>query len=158
VAGSVLGGLREFGRCLPGAREAVEALARDGALQSVVTGNIPAVARMKLEAFGLAGLLDCEVGGYGDDGVDRAVLVRLARERAEREYGVVLDPGRVVVVGDTPHDVRGALDCGAVAVGVASGASGVAELAAAGADAVLADLTDLDALRAAVLGRVTPTG
>jgi phosphoglycolate phosphatase-like HAD superfamily hydrolase len=32
-------------------------------------------------------------------------------------------PSRVVVVGDTPHDVKGAHDAGARVVGVATGAS-----------------------------------
>ncbi len=56
------------------------------------------------------------------------------------------------VIGDTPHDVKGAHDAGARAVGVATGASSAEELAAAGADAVLSDLTDIGALRAAVFG------
>jgi phosphoglycolate phosphatase-like HAD superfamily hydrolase len=55
-----------------------------------------------------------------------------------------------VVIGDTPHDIQGAHDNGVRAVGVATGASNVAELQAAGADAVLPDLSDLGALRTAI--------
>jgi phosphoglycolate phosphatase-like HAD superfamily hydrolase len=148
--------IRQAGARLPGALEAVVGMAAAGAVvQSVVTGNTRDVAAVKLAVFDLAGRLDLDVGGYGDDDGDRAVLVRLARTRAEAKYRRVFPPGRVVVVGDTPHDVRGARDAGARAVGVATGASGAAELAAAGADAVLADLTDAAALHAAVLGAPT---
>ena len=106
----------------------------------------------KLEALDLAEHIDFEIGGYGEDGADRAVLVGLAIQRAEGKYGVRFDPRRVVVIGDTPHDIKGAHDNGAVAVGVATGGSSAEELTAAGADVVLADLTKLDALRQAVTG------
>ncbi len=144
------GRMREAGLRLPGARGAIAGLAAEGTVQSVVTGNIRSIAATKLHAFGLAGHLDLEAGGYGDDDGDRAVLVRLAIKRAEARYGVAFAPGRVMVIGDTPHDVKGARDAGAWAVGVATGASSAEELAAAGADAVLPDLTDVVALRAAV--------
>lgn len=143
--------LRTLNRALPGAARAVAALAGAGVVQSVVTGNIRSIAVVKLEVFGLSAGLDLHVGGYGDDGADRAVLVALARERAAARYGREFSTAGVVVLGDTPHDVRGALHAGARAVGVATGASGVDELAAAGAHAVLHDLTDPVAVRAAVL-------
>jgi len=56
----------------------------------------------------------------------------------------------VVVIGDTPHDIKGAHDAGVRAVGVGTGKSSLADLTAAGADAVLPDLTDAAALRWAV--------
>jgi phosphoglycolate phosphatase-like HAD superfamily hydrolase len=153
VARSLEGRMREGGRVLPGVREALAAFQADGAVQSLVTGNIPALAAMKLEAFGLDGFVDLEIGGYGNDDGDRAVLVRLAVERAEAKYGHGFKAEHAVVIGDTPHDVRGALDNGALAVGVATGFSDAATLAAAGAHVVLPDLRDLAALHEAVLAR-----
>ena len=153
VARSLEGRMRESGRVLPGVREALAAFQADGAVQSLVTGNIPALAAMKLEAFGLDGFVDLEVGGYGNDDSDRAVLVRLAIERAEAKYGRGFKAEHAVVIGDTPLDVRGALDNGALAVGVATGFSDIATLAAAGAHVVLPDLCDLRALHEAVLAR-----
>ncbi|KJE19358.1 putative phosphatase [Frankia torreyi] len=144
--------MRRTGRVLPGARAAVESLVGDGVVQSVVTGNLPSLARLKLACCELTDLLDLTVGGYGDDDSDRAVLVALAVKRAEAAYGVTFAPARVVVIGDTVHDVRGARDAGVRAVGVATGATTAPALAAAGADAVLADLTDPAALHAAVHG------
>ncbi|HEU5356806.1 MAG TPA: haloacid dehalogenase-like hydrolase [Actinocrinis sp.] len=153
VARSLEGRMRENGRVLPGVREALAAFKSDGAVQSLVTGNIPALAAMKLEAFGLEGFIDFEVGGYGDDGSDRAILVRLAIERAEAKYGHGFKAEHAVVIGDTAHDVRGALDNGAMAVGVATGFTDTATLIASGAHVVLSDLRDLTALHTAVLAR-----
>lgn len=141
--------MRETGRALAGAEGALRSLA-GRAVQSVVTGNIRPVAVAKLAAFGLDGLLDLSVGGYGDDGSDRAELVRLARKRAEAEYGHVFPLEHTIVVGDTPRDVQGAHDAGCRALAVATGLSSIEELAACGADAVIADLTDLAALHAAI--------
>jgi phosphoglycolate phosphatase len=126
---------------LAGAREAVEELAALGAVQSVVTGNVPAMAYAKLAAFDLHERLDLSIGGYGDESHDRADLVRSAIARARAQHGSI-SPQETVVVGDTAHDVRGAHDCGALAVAVATGRSAYAVLGASGAELVLTDLTD----------------
>ena len=60
---------------------------------------------------------------------------------------------RLVVVGDTVRDITAALASEAVAIGVATGASTVEELEAAGATAVLPGLGDRDVALAAILGR-----
>jgi phosphoglycolate phosphatase-like HAD superfamily hydrolase len=138
------------GRVLPGAAEVLAALAgRPDIVQTVVTGNIRSVARNKLEALGLAGALDLDVGGYGTDDGDRAALVRASRRRAEARYGAFTD---VLVIGDTRHDVAGGLACGVTAIGVASGSTGAAELAAAGAHLVLDSLADVGAVLDALTG------
>lgn len=144
--------LRANGRALAGAAAALAAVAQiPGALQSIVTGNTREIAAEKLSAFGLDKHLDFEVGGYGDDAAVRRKLVCLARERAARKYDVDLEWDRVVVVGDSEHDVEGALENGAVAVGIATGGSSADELAAAGAVLVLDDLSDTAAVVRAVL-------
>ncbi len=140
--------MRDEGRTLPGAREALAALDSDGNVQSVVTGNLPDIAAAKLKAFDLDGFLDLEIGGYGDIARDRAVLVRMAIELAEEKYDVAFGAENTVVIGDTTHDVKGALDNGALAVGVATGVSSLDDLQAAGAHVVLPDLADLAALHA----------
>jgi phosphoglycolate phosphatase len=126
---------------LAGAREAVLELAALGAVQSVVTGNVPAMAYAKLAAFGLHELLDLGIGGFGDESHDRADLVRAAIARAAAKHGAIR-PQQTIVVGDTAHDVRGAHDCGALAVAVATGRSAYEVLAGSGAELVLADLSD----------------
>ncbi|HEY7921211.1 MAG TPA: haloacid dehalogenase-like hydrolase, partial [Streptosporangiaceae bacterium] len=79
--------VREQGRVLPGAAEAVRALAAgpwDGGLlvQSVLTGNMRVMAQVKLGALGLDRDLDLRVGAYGDTHEIRADLVPLARASA----------------------------------------------------------------------------
>lgn len=135
--------MRDEGRTLAGAREALTALAGDGVVQSVVTGNLPEIAVAKLKAFDLDGFLDLEVGGYGDIARDRAVLVRMAIELAEEKYDQPFGAANTVVIGDTPHDVKGALDNGVLAVAVATGFSSLDDLNASGAHVVLPDLVDL---------------
>jgi phosphoglycolate phosphatase len=142
-ARSLAGRMREEGRTLPGAREALTVLTADGTVQSVVTGNLPDIAATKLRTFGLDGFLDLEIGGYGDIARDRAVLVRMAIELAEEKYDRAFGAENTVVIGDTTHDVKGALDNGAFAVGVATGVNSMDDLYAAGAHLVLPDLVDL---------------
>ena len=137
------------GRAQPGAREALEALrARDDVLQSLLTGNIEANAVLKLTAFGLEGLVDFGIGGYGSDHRVRSELVAIACERASRKHGLGLRPADAVLVGDTPLDIAAARAAGARAVAVATGPHRIEELA--GADAVLPDLRDTAAVLTAV--------
>ena len=158
------------GRALPGATAALAALAalssgRDGAAsapgvrvhQSVLTGNIRSVAEVKLAALGLRNLLELSIGAYGDDHEARTELVAVARRRAAARYGgsaAGADFGGVstVVAGDTPLDISAALAAGARAVGVATGPFTAADLRAAGAHAVLPDLTDTSLVLSALLG------
>lgn len=144
--------MRKVGVVLPGAREAIASCAARDTVQSAVTGNIRPVAMTKLSALGLGDGLDFSVGGYGDDGSDRADLVRQARKRASEKYGHDFAGTRAVVIGDTPHDVRGALDADALAVGVASGKNTSDELREAGAHIVLASLTEFAGLYGKALG------
>jgi phosphoglycolate phosphatase-like HAD superfamily hydrolase len=143
--------IRAEGRPFPGAREALEALAaRDGVVQSLLTGNLEANAALKVGAFGLDAMLDFDVGGYGSDPhEERADLVEVARERARAKHG---EPADTVLVGDTPLDVRAAHAAGARAVAVATGPYGVDELRESGADGVLDDLADVERVMAAVIG------
>ena len=73
-------------------------------------------------------------------GVEAAAHIKLAR--AGRILGQRLDPQRILIVGDTPKDIEAARAVRAVAVGVASGNYGEAELREAGADYVLASLRE----------------
>jgi phosphoglycolate phosphatase len=143
--------IRAEGHPYPGAREALEALARrDDLIQSVLTGNLEANAAVKLSAFGLDAFLDFEAGGYGSDPhAARSDLVGVARERARAKHG---QPTATVLIGDTPLDVHAAHAAEARGVAVATGPYGVDELRASGADEVLEDLRDTAAVVAAVTG------
>jgi len=140
-------------RPMAGAAEAIAALASPGLRQSVLTGNIKPLAALKLGLAGLSDHLDLDAGAYGDAHEVRAELVPVARQAASQAYGVDFGGWSTVLVGDTPLDVEAARASGARAVAVATGSYSAAELAAAGADAVLPDLTDTALVLAAVTGR-----
>ena len=148
--------IRQLGHALPGAHDALERLAAEpGVIQSLLTGNVERNALVKLSAFGLARHLDFAAGAYGSDHRRRGELVAIARRRAEERHGTRVAPSDVVLIGDTPLDVAAAREGGARAVGVATGPYGQTALAEAGADAVLADLSDTDAVVRQVLGRAS---
>jgi len=152
-AGTLDGSVQAEVRALPGAAAAVAALAAVGLRQSVLTGNIRPLAAVKLAAAGLGEHLDLDVGAYGDVHEVRAELVPVARQAARAAYGADFSGHSTVLVGDTPLDVAAALASGARVVGVATGSFTEADLAAAGAHAVLSDLTDAPLVLAAVTGR-----
>jgi phosphoglycolate phosphatase-like HAD superfamily hydrolase len=159
-APGLAGLVRERGRVLPGAAQALAALgdgqAGPGLVQSLLTGNIRPLAEVKLAPLGLTEHLDLDAGAYGDAHEVRAELVPIARRNAARGYGTGFDGSATVLVGDTPFDVGAALATGARAVGVGTGSFTAQQLAAAGAHAVLPDLADTGRVLAAVLGPHPP--
>ena len=113
---------------------------RPGVRLSLVTGNLEAVARMKLDRAGLARYFPAGQGGFGSDSEDRSELPAIARRRAgdgERPY----PRARTVVVGDTPNDIACARADGVRCVAVTTGPYGADELRRA--DAVIAGLDEL---------------
>ncbi|MCP2261907.1 HAD-hyrolase-like [Streptoalloteichus tenebrarius] len=139
------------GRALPGAVAALAALdAEPRAWQSVLTGNLPEVARIKAQVFGLIPYLDLSTGAYGNGHTDRADLVKIAQHRASERSGDTFDGTNTVLIGDTPHDVAAGTSAGTRVVAVATGKSTASELEAAGATVVLPDLRDTEAVLRAV--------
>jgi phosphoglycolate phosphatase len=146
--------LRTRGRALPGAAEALHALAeRNDVLQSVLTGNTRPASEIKLRAFDLDRYIDFDIGAYGTDNDTRANLVNIARHRAEKAHGTSFDNGATVLIGDTPNDVVAARASGARIIAVATGKDSANALAKAGAPTVLAYLTDTPAVLAAIYGQ-----
>lgn len=141
--------LAREGRAMPGAHQALDAAAGEF-VQTAVTGNLDRVARHKVGAFDLDRHLDLDIGGFGADSVHRHDLISASMAKTGAKRGAAPAVESVVVVGDTPHDVVGALHHGAVPVGVATGSSSADQLRAAGAHAVLPDLTDTTAVLAAL--------
>jgi phosphoglycolate phosphatase len=134
---------------LPGVPQALDALHELGAVQTVVTGNIEPIARMKVMAAGLAEPLQLDLGGYGSDHHMRVELVHTAMRRIAEVHGP-LNPRNVWIVGDTPRDLDCARAAGVRCMLVATGTNDLAKLSALDADAVFADLTDLDAVLRAI--------
>jgi phosphoglycolate phosphatase len=122
---------------MPGMRDLLERLAaRDDAILSLVTGNLEAIARLKLNAAGLGGFFASGQGGFGSDSVDRTDLPPIARRRAgtrERPH----PRERTLVIGDTPLDIACARADGLAVLALATGPHPAADVA--DADAVLTD-------------------
>jgi phosphoglycolate phosphatase len=140
------------GTLLPGAAEALAAVAGlPGVVQSVLTGSSRPNAVLKLSAFGLDQYLDLSIGGFaGSEPYPMGALLRAIRLRAEEKYRVGFTEQATVYVADSPRDVEAARTGGATSVAVASGRSSTRELRDAGADLVLADLTDIAELLALI--------
>jgi phosphoglycolate phosphatase-like HAD superfamily hydrolase len=131
------------GQAMPGAHEALEAVAQlDGVVQTVLTGTSKPNALLKLRSFGLEQFFDFGVGGYGSEPYPKGALVRVARLRAAEKYQVDPADGDSVYIADSIRDVAAARMGGVACAAVASGRSTVAELRQAGADAVFPDLTN----------------
>ncbi len=127
---------------LPGVREvltALEARAQD-AVVGLLTGNVEQGAALKLGSVGLDGRFP--FGAFGSDHERRdqlpAIAVRRAKELTQREF-----QGKdIVIIGDTPYDVTCGVSLGVRAVAVTTGRYDRVALEEAGADAVLADLSE----------------
>jgi len=136
-------------RVLPGVRRLLEHLAsRTDVTLGLLTGNIEAGARIKLEPFGLNRFFP--TGGFACDDSDRNVIARIACERLSRLTGRSFEPGNVTVVGDTEHDVACARANGYRALAVLTGWTSRDRLAEVGPDMLLEDLSDLSRVLAAL--------
>jgi phosphoglycolate phosphatase-like HAD superfamily hydrolase len=135
------------GALMPGVAAVLDALSgRDDVLQALGTGNFRRGGEVKLRHYGIDHHFPGLPGGFGDESESRDEMIAAAIAR--------LSDGarpRIVVIGDTPHDVAAARANGAFALGVATGRDSVDELLACGADAALADLTDVEAVLRLVL-------
>jgi phosphoglycolate phosphatase-like HAD superfamily hydrolase len=132
---------------MPGARELLEALHQHDHLHlALLTGNYRDAAEIKLQHFEIWDFF--EWGAFSDDAADRNALVPIARSRAEIYDIPVAATERVIVIGDTPHDIECARVAGAKSIAVATGGFTVEQLRDAGADEVLQDLSDTQAVLA----------
>src|SRR5215510_4483616 len=132
---------------MPGARELLEALHEFHDLHlALLTGNYRDAAEIKLSHFEIWDFF--EWGAFSDDAADRNLLVPIACQRAET-YDIPAEAiRRVIVIGDTPHDIECARVAGAKSIAVATGGFTLDQLRDAGADEVLADLADTKAVLA----------
>jgi phosphoglycolate phosphatase-like HAD superfamily hydrolase len=138
-------------RAMPGVVELIKHF-HGNVVQAPLTGNIAPVARLKLDLLDLLPYLNHEAGAYGDDHENRTELPPIAAQRAAQ---IIKRPFRgcnIIIIGDTPHDIRCGQKHGARTVAVATGPYSVEQLRRYSPDAVLPDLSDFEAARAAILG------
>ncbi len=107
----------------------------------VVTSKPARYARQIVEHFELGKLVEAVRGARADgSGADKAELI------AGLLAGTGLEPSQTAMIGDRRHDVAGALDNNVSAVGVTWGYGSEAELRAAGADAIVTEVSALERL------------
>ncbi len=114
-----------------------------GHLLALLTGNLEPIARRKMALCGLAELFPPGQGAFGSDAERRTEFVPIALARAgsaETPYPT----GDTVLIGDTPRDVEAA-QAGAVrCIAVRGERYSEADLLAAGADAVVPSVIDVE--------------
>lgn len=130
---------------LPGVLELLRALEeeRANAVVGLLTGNIERGAALKLAS---AGIDPFPFGAFGSDCARRDGLPAIAVERALALTGRSFRGREILVIGDTPADVRCGRSLDVHAVGVATGRHSELDLRAAGAHTVLPDLSETDAV------------
>ena len=124
---------------LPGVLSLLRELStRDDVALGLGTGNTEPAAYAKLMRGGLDGFF--AFGGFGSDHADRVELLRAGLGRGLERARCRREEARVVVIGDTPHDVAAARAIGAHCVAVSTGGFDGGALEAAGADVVVSNL------------------
>ncbi|MCL8206628.1 MAG: HAD-IA family hydrolase [Actinomycetia bacterium] len=125
-------------RPCPGAVETVRRLAAAGLRLAVVSSKRRALLRRGLAALGLEGAFHAVVDA------DSTTRHKPDPEPVRLALSLLGDPppARAVMVGDSPYDMAAATAAGVTAVAVRTPGFTAAELRAAGAAAVLADLRD----------------
>ncbi len=129
-------------KVMPGILEILESLntRSRGPVLGLLTGNIEAGARIKLQNMGLWHYFS--VGAFGSDHDDRDRLLDVALGRCRDRLGLSFRPEETMVVGDTPKDIACSKPFGATAVAVATGPYSTEELAAHNPDHLFHDLSD----------------
>ncbi|MEM4408772.1 MAG: HAD family hydrolase [Candidatus Caldarchaeum sp.] len=134
---------------MPGVRELLTVLSTtSGYVMGIATGNIQAAALIKLSHHGLDSFFP--FGGFGSDSEDRSEVIRIAIERGKGHLKGQAKYERVIVVGDTHHDILCARAAGAKVVAVATGIHSQEELRRYNPDHLLPDLSDTDNVLAAL--------
>lgn len=129
------------GEVIPGVHEFIAALKNLPRPPQIglLTGNIREGARIKLSHYQL--WQEFAFGGFADDHEERDCIASIARDRAAKLVESPLDGSEVLVIGDTPLDVRCGRAIGAKVLAVATGGSTFEELQKTDADWVENELT-----------------
>ncbi|MGD1088696.1 MAG: HAD hydrolase-like protein [Verrucomicrobiota bacterium] len=112
-------------------------------LLGLLTGNIRLGAEIKLRRFDLWDQF--ETGAFADDHEERDNIAIVALERGSRVLGKKLRGEEILVIGDTPFDIRCGKFIGAKVLAVASGGATLNELKKHRPDWAVENLTQISA-------------
>ena len=127
---------------IDGMRDVIETLSQHWHL-AVVTAKPQEQAVVAIRATGLDHHMVTVVGPAADAPVHKSVLLRRALVDVERELGVVPALEKCWMIGDRNHDIEAGVQVGTNALGVLWGYGDHAELASAGAHAIVSHPTEL---------------
>lgn len=131
---------------IEGVADLLDALeAEETVVLGLLTGNIEEGAHAKLRAAGID-VTRFRVNAFGSDHELRPELPAVAQRRARDLLGADIAGNRMIVIGDTPADIRCGEAIGASAIGVATGRYSVDQLAEHDPYAVFENLADTDAV------------
>ena len=126
----------------PGIRALLDALKNNGRVLAVATSKPTVFAQRILEYFDLEGYFTCVVGSNLD-----GTRVKKAEVIAEVLSLLQVDcKSEVIMIGDREHDVIGAKQVGIHSIGVEYGYGTYEELERAGADFIVKQIQDIEAL------------
>jgi phosphoglycolate phosphatase-like HAD superfamily hydrolase len=112
-------------------------------LLGLLTGNIRLGAEIKLRHFDLWETF--QTGGFADDHEERDKIAAVARHRGSRILNEDLRADQVLVIGDTPLDIRCGRAIGAKVLAVATGGATFEELKKHAPDWAVPDLGSANA-------------
>ena len=144
------------GRALPGVAPLLDRIeSAHEATLGLLTGNFAETGSLKLAACGIdASRFVVKV--WGDDSPHtppaREHLPAIGMQRYRQSRGRDIPPQRVLIIGDTPHDISCARAHGCRSLGVGTGQFRAEQLLAAGADHAVADLSNTDSIAGWILG------
>jgi len=128
---------------MPGVREFIQhaAALSSPPVLGLLTGNVRIGAELKLKRAGLWDYF--KTGAFADDHEDRDCIAGVARERG-RSMIPGLQDREILVVGDTPHDIRCGRAIGARVLAVGTGGSSMEELEQHKPDYLVKDMSVVD--------------
>lgn len=112
-------------------------------LLGLLTGNIVLGAEIKLRHFDL--WKEFSTGAFADDSEHRDEIAAVAKTRGSRALGKNLRGEEVLVIGDTPLDIRCGRAIGAKVLAVATGGATLGELQQHAPDWAVNDLREIAA-------------
>ena len=90
------------------------------------------------------------IGGFGSDYINRTNLVKLAIKRAEENFNFNFN-NNVFLIGDAPREIKAGKEAGVKTIGVTTGIFSKKQLKNTGADFVVANLKDKNAILKIIL-------
>ena len=131
-------------RILPGAKKIIRILSeKKHIILGVLTGNFEKVGKHKLKLMGIDHYF--KFGIFGDLAKDRNELARNVFRLSKKKLNADFKPEQIIIIGDTPRDIKCAKAINAKVIGVTTGSYSEKDLL--GADLIVNNLNDKRVLK-----------